>query len=106
MNVLGEHITMKCVMCMPCIHMILRKHPMTNQQAIKHHLGAVGVIHLVGNPRELSHEHHHMLVLVDCRMIPPDSIVPPLKPADIGGSEEEDGHHIHAEHAMNVPAGN
>ena len=38
-------------------------------------------------------------------MIPPDALVPPLKPADIGGTEEG-GHEIHAEHAMNAPSGN
>jgi peptidylglycine monooxygenase len=33
-------------------------------------------------------------------MIPEDSLVPPLKPADIGGSEG--GHHVHSEHGMNL----
>ncbi len=37
-------------------------------------------------------------------LIPPDSVVPPLKPADISGTD--DGHHAHAEHAMNPIAGN
>ncbi|CAF0866492.1 unnamed protein product [Rotaria sp. Silwood1] len=32
-------------------------------------------------------------------LIPPDSEIPPLKPADIGGIHN--GHHAHAEHAMN-----
>lgn len=38
-------------------------------------------------------------------MIPPDALVPPLKPADIGGTEEG-GHQIHAEHVMKAPPGN
>jgi len=33
------------------------------------------------------------------RMIPEDSVVPPLKPADIGGIKADP--HAHAEHAMN-----
>jgi peptidylglycine monooxygenase len=36
-------------------------------------------------------------------LIPPDSEVPPRKPADIGG--RSDGHHAHAEHAMVPSAG-
>jgi hypothetical protein len=36
--------------------------------------------------------------------MPADSVVPPLKPADI--SETNDGHHAHAEHAMNPSEGN
>ncbi|CAF3800134.1 unnamed protein product [Rotaria sordida] len=32
-------------------------------------------------------------------LIPPDSEIPPLKPADISGTQN--GHHAHAEHAMN-----
>ncbi|CAF2813402.1 unnamed protein product [Rotaria sp. Silwood2] len=32
-------------------------------------------------------------------LIPPDGDIPPLKPADISGTP--DGHHAHAEHAMN-----
>lgn len=39
-------------------------------------------------------------------MIPPDSLVPPLKPADIGGPEDGEGHLIHAEHAMKASTGN
>jgi hypothetical protein len=37
-------------------------------------------------------------------MIPPDSVVPPLKPADIGGTTDD--HHAHAEHAMDPSPGN
>ena len=37
-------------------------------------------------------------------MIPPDSVVPPLKPADIGGTIDD--HHAHAEHAMELSPGN
>ena len=45
------------------------------------------------------------MIRVDFRMIPPDSVVPPMKPADIGGSGEEEGHNVHAEHAMSAPPG-
>ncbi|CAF1192501.1 unnamed protein product [Adineta steineri] len=37
--------------------------------------------------------------------IPPDSVVPPLKIADIGETNNGDGHHAHAEHAMNPLSG-
>lgn len=36
--------------------------------------------------------------------IPEDSIVPPVKPADMG--ETNGAHHMHPEHAMNPSAGN
>lgn len=37
-------------------------------------------------------------------LIPADSVVPPLKPEDIGGTEDD--HETHAEHKMNSPSGN
>jgi hypothetical protein len=38
-------------------------------------------------------------------MIPADSLVPPLKPADMAGSNDNH-HHGHSEHSMNPSAGN
>ena len=39
-----------------------------------------------------------------CSLIPLDSIVPPLKPSDVG--ETKGDHHAHAEHAMIPLEGN
>ena len=38
-------------------------------------------------------------------MIPDDSLIPPLKPAEMAGSDTGH-HHGHSEHSMNPSAGN